>query len=48
MPQVLDRVGHFDECVLQLEALAQVLAKAPHAERLGGVVASGDEVDPLS
>src|ERR1700735_4082182 len=39
--RMLDRVGHVDERVLQIEALAQVLAKAPHAERLGGVVAGG-------
>ena len=42
-----DRIGHVDEDVADPEALGQALAERPHSERLGRVVAGGEEVDAL-
>ena len=42
--QSSDGVRQVDEAVLDSEALGHELAQPAHAERLGGVVASSDEV----
>src|SRR3954449_419333 len=42
----LDGVRHVDEDVADAETLGQQVAQASDAERLGRVVAGGEEVDP--
>ena len=43
----LDRIWHVDELVLDREALGDELPEPADAERLGRVVAAGQEVDPV-
>src|SRR5664280_426540 len=42
-----DRVGDVEEADVEVEALTEELPQRAHAEALGGVVAGGDEVDPV-
>src|SRR5919204_5815412 len=42
----LDGVRHLDELMLEPESIGDDLAEPAYSERLGRVVAGGDEVDP--